>query len=269
MFYAWLKFTILRYRYGQARDESSRLFGISLYQTKHVELRPEGRRPFQAQTLFANSSIRYPHTPYLSQVPCSWGAVFFPEHWREFHAYLSLRLSDRGRALPPDIVPDIRSNKWSHSWKRYFIEMTYLRGYVMLYPNYDHFVSLSTNHLELGAHAHEIPERILAKKKAQFQVPLMGVDPSDYGVNLLDLPQGTLPAWQDLPIVDLWGNLASLELLKWRGAYRHEEVTDCAKLLPLGEPSTYDAAELLCFYDEDHEEEEDDELGEEESPDLA
>ncbi|KZP01694.1 hypothetical protein CALVIDRAFT_492262, partial [Calocera viscosa TUFC12733] len=253
MFYAWIKFAILRYRYGEGREDTSRLFGVSLYQAKHVELRPEGRRPFQAQALFANSSIRYPHTPYLSQVPCSWGAVFFPEHWREFHAYLSLRLSDRGRALPIDIVPDIRSNKWSKSWKRYFIEMSYLRGYVMLYPNYDHFVSLSTNHLELGEHRHEIPDRILTKKKAQFQVPLMGVDTSDYGVNVLDLPQGTLPAWRDLPVVDLLGNIASLELLKWRGAYRHEEVTECTRLLTLAEPSTHDATELLCFYDDDQE----------------
>ncbi|EJU03554.1 hypothetical protein DACRYDRAFT_105713 [Dacryopinax primogenitus] len=259
MFYAWLKFTILRYRYGPDRAESSRLFGVSLYQAKHIELKPEGRHPFNAQILFTNSSMRYPHSPYLSQVPCSWGAVFFPEHWREFHQYLSLRLSPRGQDLGIDIVPNIRSNKWANSWKRYFIEMTYLRGYVMLYPNYDHFVSLSTNHLEPGEHARYVPERILTKKKAQFQVPLMGHTESDYGVHLLDLPQGTLPSWHDLPVLDLWGNIASLDLLTWRGAYRHEEVTECSRLLSLDEPSTYNADELLCLHDDDHDDEEEEE----------
>ena len=70
------------------------LFGISLYQQKHLELRLEGRHSFNARATFASMGLNDPSTPYLSQIPCSWGAVYFPEHWREFHAYLSFRLSE-------------------------------------------------------------------------------------------------------------------------------------------------------------------------------
>lgn len=133
LFYAWLKFSLLQYRYTVAgRALSQRLFGVSLYQPKSVELRPEGRRPFDAHNLFAQLSL--PHnSPYLSQVPCSWGAAYFPEAWREFHQYLSLRLSEHSIDISDTIVPDVRSNRWPKSWKKYFIEMVYLRGYMMLW----------------------------------------------------------------------------------------------------------------------------------------
>lgn len=132
LFYAWLKFSLLQYRYtASGRALSKRLFGISLYQPKNVELRPEGRMPFDAHNLFSDLSLPY-NSPYLSQVPCSWGAAYFPEAWREFHQYLSLRLSEHSIDISTTIVPDVRSNRWPRSWKKYFIEMVYLRGYLML-----------------------------------------------------------------------------------------------------------------------------------------
>src|SRR5258708_6034589 len=130
-------------RYGRQEDKSPRMFGISLYQQRTVELRPEGRRPFNATNLFHSLGIRHPSTPYLSQVPCSWGGVYFPEVWREFHKYLIDRLSERIYNIETMVVPESRSNKWTKSWKKFFIEMVYLRGYVMLYPNYVGFTSLS------------------------------------------------------------------------------------------------------------------------------
>jgi hypothetical protein len=124
LFYSWLKFTILQYRYGTStsRLEAQRMYGISLYQPKNIELRPEGRRKFDARKTFEDMGI--PSTvPYLSQIPCSWGAVYFPEHWREFHQFLSIRLSETAMDLSDPIVPNIRSNRWLNSWKRYIIEL--------------------------------------------------------------------------------------------------------------------------------------------------
>lgn len=132
LFYAWLKFSLLQYRYtSKGRAMSERMFGISLYQPKNVELRPEGRQPFDAHELFSGLSLPF-NSPYLSQVPCSWGAAYFPETWREFHQYLGLRLSEQSIDIADTIVPDVRSNRWPRSWKKYFIEMVYLRGYLML-----------------------------------------------------------------------------------------------------------------------------------------
>ncbi|TFY78940.1 hypothetical protein EWM64_g5070 [Hericium alpestre] len=244
LFYAWVKLAILRYRYGH-EDKSPQLYGISLYQQKNVELRPGGRKPFNARQLFATEGLRHSNTPYLSQIPCSWGAVYFPEHWREFHSYLSLRLSEHALPLNQDIIPDVRSNKWTRSWKKYFIELVYLRGYVMLYPNYANFLSLSTNHLEIGSHVKRLPRDIYDKKKALFTVPLMQL-PEDISASLpetglLDLPESRLPSWSSLPVLDLHGKLTIDGEVIRRGEEQWSALFNCS-----ADPVPYDARSLLC-----------------------
>ncbi|GAA5848896.1 hypothetical protein JCM9279_004658 [Rhodotorula babjevae] len=249
LYYAWLKFSILQYRYTLAgRRASARMFGVSLYQQKNIELRPEGRQEFDPHKLFEGLSL-HATTPYLSQIPCSWGAAYFPEHWREFHSYLALRLSELALPISEPLVPAIRSNKWPRSWKKYFIELVYLRGYTMLYPNYPDFESLSTNHLEKGTHVKT--SRVDEKKKALFEVPLLDRDAS-----LVDsLPGGPgherLPAWDALPTLDLWGALASEHELLERGWQTTRMLGSCGRRLPSLEPEDlahprYDARELLC-----------------------
>ncbi|CAA7267399.1 unnamed protein product [Cyclocybe aegerita] len=152
LFYAWIKMTLLRYRYGKPQNRLVQLFGVSLYQQKHLELPIEGRQPFNPRSLFSLVGLPETNTPYLSQVPCSWGALYFPEQWREFHDYLAVRFTETALTMDEDVVPNVRSNYWTKSWKKFFIELIYLRGYLMLYPNYDAFLSLSTNHLEVGSH---------------------------------------------------------------------------------------------------------------------
>ncbi|CCO28434.1 putative mitochondrial carrier C8C9,12c [Rhizoctonia solani AG-1 IB] len=231
LFYAWIKFSVLRYRYGTPSKDTHQLYGISLYQPKVSELHMQGRRPFNASNIFVATSVGHPHTPYLSQVPCSWGAVYFPEHWREFQQYLSLRLSEHLMLTTDIVVPNLRSNKWSRSWKKFFNEMVYLRGYASLYPNYDHFVSLSTNHLEAGEH---VPMNINQEKQRQYFLPLMqepevaNLHPgTELGVKLLDLPLSNLPSWTDLPVLDLWGNISSLESLQSIGLNRRKSMSVC------------------------------------------
>ncbi|KAM0786797.1 hypothetical protein ACM66B_002231 [Microbotryomycetes sp. NB124-2] len=252
MFYGWLKFSILSYRYGtpDKRRDSSRLFGISLYQPRNVELRPEGRQPFDAHALFESMSLS-PTLPYLSQVPCSWGAVYFPEHWKEFHQYLSLRLSEVALPISDAIVPDIKSNRWPRSWKKYFIELVYMRGYLMLYPNYENFVSLSTNHVEKGEHIHNDDD--LLKRKSLFEVPLMDrrkatlrKNDKRHGVTLMDLPEGKLPAYQTMPVLDLWGSIATSEDLIDRGFQTLSQLSTCARVVQVDQTLKFDARELLC-----------------------
>ncbi|KAF9462974.1 hypothetical protein BDZ94DRAFT_1165033 [Collybia nuda] len=240
LFYAWAKMSLLRYRYGNPGNRSSRLFGISLYQQKNVELPLEGRQAFNARLLFTKTGFLHPTTPYLSPVPCSWGAVYFPEHWREFHAYLSFRLSEHSMKFNQDIVPGVRSNRWTKSWKKYFIEMVYLRGYVMLYPNYENFLSLSTNHLEVGSHV-KVRTR---EKRDLFVLPLMQL-PISISLpvpSLLDLPYRTLPAWNALPVLNLTGSLTTLNVLTSAGALRRRELTGC-----VNEPIQYDVWDLMCI----------------------
>lgn len=239
-FYGWLKFTILQYRYGDPslRSASSHLFGVSLYQPRNLELLPDRRRPFDAHKLFSSLSLS-PILPYLSQVPCSWGAVYFPEVWREFHSYLALRLSEIALPISETIVPDIKSNRWPRSWKKYFNELVYLRGYVMLYPNYADFTSFSTNHVEMGTHIKS--DLDLMKRRALFEVPLMARNQS-----LLALPQGRLPQWTELPLLDFWGSIATDEEIIERGWQTWSQLDTCKTPLRLDQPLTFNARELLC-----------------------
>ncbi|GAB5593036.1 hypothetical protein Unana1_07936 [Umbelopsis nana] len=233
-FYLWVKYSILRYRYGDPSDRSDLLFGISLYSPRNTEMGMEGRRLFHPDWVLNATSLD-PRTPFLLQVPCSWGAVYFPEHWREFHEYVTARLVDLENGAKLNIsVPESRSNRWKNSWKRYFIEMIYLRGYTMLYPNFQNFTSFSTNHLEFGTHVkHE------RKAIEQFLVPLMETDSI-----LQELPRHRLPAWQELPVLDLWAKLSSNEELIERGKKLHAVVSSCPRRDD--KVNSFDPQDMLC-----------------------
>lgn len=225
------------------REHARPLFGVSLYQPRNLELRVEGRVPFDPRALFAEEGLSEVCTPYLSQVPCSWGAVYFPEHFREFHDYLALRLSETIYDISEVIVPGVRSNRWTRSWKKYFNELVYLRGYVMLYPNYD--LSLATNHAEIGAHVKKHPLEVSETVRRQFDVPLMPLAsfPSETrSASLLKLPGESLPAWSELPVLDLWGTITSHHEIIRRGSERHELLSGCLLRLP---QFNYDAGDLL------------------------
>ncbi|KAI9247529.1 hypothetical protein BY458DRAFT_551081 [Sporodiniella umbellata] len=208
LFYIWAKYAVLRYR-----RSNQQLFGISLYRPELIETDPEGRRLFTER----------PDSEFLMQWPTHSGALFFPEHWREYHDYLTARLADReGLGMMEVSIPDSRSNEWKLSWRRYFEELVYLRSYVMLYPP----VSLSTHHIEL-------------KKKSQrekyadaltlYDVPLM--------TNMT-----TLPAWKELPVVDIYGKLSDFNTLLARGSELQDEISSCLPRLELN----FDPSDLLC-----------------------
>jgi hypothetical protein len=102
----------------------------------------------------------------------------------------------------------------------------------MLYPNYDDYLSLSTNHLELGSHVKQLPKELFERKKAQFTLPLLQAFNSSVGtkgkhVRLLDLPEERLPSWPELPILDLIGVVSSSSDLVTRGIRRQEELGNC------------------------------------------
>lgn len=154
-FYAWAKWAVLMYRYGPdaQKEPAKNILGISLIQQMTSELdRATGRIMWSAGQEIRKLGGKYEETsPYLSQVPSSWGAVYFPEHWREFHDYIQVR--DGEEIVPKNtkiVAPSLVSDSWGGSWKRFLIELIFLRGYSMLYPNYAEWASLSTNHVELG-----------------------------------------------------------------------------------------------------------------------
>jgi hypothetical protein len=173
-YYVWAKANVLRYRYTPSRDATERkffahLFGISLY-TPRIQEMTFPRQKFRPDQRF-NSSAYEPNTAFLWQLPCSWGALYFPDKWLEFREYLFKRTTKM--TLPDLVIPKSRSNVWKHSWKKYFIEMIVIRAYVMLYPNFPNQTSFSTNHLEPGIHIGS-KSRTRLEMLDDFRVPLHG-----------------------------------------------------------------------------------------------
>ncbi|CAG8689276.1 10068_t:CDS:1, partial [Scutellospora calospora] len=128
-----------------------------------------------------------------------------------------------------------RSNFWPKSWKRFYIELSYFRGYTMLYPNYINATSFSTNYAENGVHFH-----YKGKAKNQWLVPLMKED-----IILEGLPGGHLPNFEDLPTMDLWGKVISQKNLIQRGRNYHKKISKC----PPNNELTYDPRDILCKND--------------------
>ena len=150
------------------------------------------------------------HSPYLLQVPCSWGAVYFPEHWNEFHSYVKMRMDPEKKTsvvLPNKLKP----NFWRESWKKFYIELMYMKGLVLLYPNYSNTSSFSTNHMEPGVH---IKADYLKREKILhlYKVPLLS---NEEAPRLLDeLPDSRLPDLASLPLFGIYHDISTLENIK-------------------------------------------------------
>ncbi|WCJ41006.1 glycosyltransferase family protein 2 [Euphorbia peplus] len=213
-YYLWIKYALLAYHYDP-QISLPELSSISLYTPRIVEVVKE--RPKWIPTEYFSKI--HPHTPYLHQLPCSWGAVFFPKLWREFYVYMNMRFTEDAKSNPVQI-PKSRTNGWQASWKKFLIDMMYLRGYVSLYPNFPNQSSFSTNHMEPGAHI-SAKDNVVKHDKRDFEVPLL----KEHFTNFL--PNGKLPPASRLPSINLFNQAVSLKGLKSAGAKLGQDVLRC------------------------------------------
>ncbi|KAI9269116.1 hypothetical protein BDA99DRAFT_557879 [Phascolomyces articulosus] len=234
LFYIWTKYSILKYRYNPTPKKN--LFGVSLYSPRIIDSSEEQRELFEPPSGY---------TPYLMQAPCSLGggAVYFPEHWREFHDFMTARIADQdSHQLQTIQVPGARSRHWKYSWRRYLDELVYLRGNVMLYPNFEDNASFSTRH--------QLPEHA-TKHQAQDNLDLPGAARAVAGLftvpllkDTFALPDRQLPDWGDLPVLDLFGKPATLDILAERGKELQQQVSSCLH----SHENDYDPSDLLCAF---------------------
>ncbi|KAI7883142.1 hypothetical protein K492DRAFT_205683 [Lichtheimia hyalospora FSU 10163] len=225
LFYIWAKYAILKYRYT-ATNRNDHLYGISLTAPRILDTAADSdRQLFEAPS---------DNKAYLMQVAPSLGAaVYFPEHWREFHDYMNARVADHlDKQLQHIQIPNLRSSQWIHSWRRYMDELVYLRGNVMLYPNLDSGASFATR-LELSTdHAHPTPVSMVQL----YTLPLVEKDATGLFAKQL------LSDWSNLKALDMWGQPATLTELADRGKTLQKQVSACI----LGPEYNFDPSELLC-----------------------
>lgn len=213
-YYMWLKYALLAYHYDP-QVSLPELNAIALYTPRVIEVVKE-RPKWNATEVF---KALHPNTPYLHQLPCSWGSLFFPRKWREFYKYMNMRFTEDAKKNPVQI-PRSRTNGWQASWKKFLIDVMYLRGYVTLYPNFPDQRSFSTNHMEPGAHI-SAADNVVTHKKEDFEVPLLRED--FYKL----LPQQKMPPLSKLPVINLFNQITSLKGLKSVGSKLQQDVIKC------------------------------------------
>ncbi|KAK4509332.1 uncharacterized protein ATC70_007683 [Mucor velutinosus] len=230
-FYIWIKYNLLKYRYSQQQTTNKHIFGVSLYSPRIIDTDPSGR-------LLLQSTSSSSASPYLMQVPCSSGALYFPQHWREFHDYITARLTDQAivkrgsgnkHLFKDSLLTVSKTNRWINSWRKYFDEMIYMRGYVMLYPSSQS--SYSTLHINWNK-----------KQKAMYP----SVD-SLYNVPLSRTLPALLPDAQDLPVLDLHGKSSDIATLISKGRTLQRKFSACE---PRNDTSQYDASDMLCPFNQ-------------------
>jgi hypothetical protein len=133
----------------------------------------------------------------------------------------------------PVRIPGSRTNGWRSSWKKFLADMMYLRGYVVLYPNFPNQASFSTNHMEPGAHIGAADNAVVHRRE-DFEVPLIrpprASNSSDGRVMSSFssmLPDGRLPPLHRLPVLDLFHQPSSLKGLKAAGSRLRQDVLAC------------------------------------------
>jgi len=195
LFYAWLK-RVLR-AFARNGEGDTKWAGISLYTPRIMEYHPHKKKhDFERLKNFGGIAGL---PPFRHQQPCSWGALYFPHVWQEFRLYLSHRLRN-GYPRGHFSIPGSRSNGWRSSWKKYMMELFWMQGYYLLYPNLPDQRSFSTNHLEAGEHI-----SIASRKHdpRNFVVPLVQ-DKADLDAAM---PENKSLGLSDLPILDMFGEL--------------------------------------------------------------
>ena len=195
----YLLYATLEYRYSSLQStNASTLYGISL-ESPPTDV--TGKSPFP--------TLPHTNTPFLYPIPTSRAALFFPQHWAEFHSYMWHTLNpptNPGKRnvtapAPPELI---LSESLKSSWQSPFIELVRTRGYTMLYPTFKE--TLARVHNEIPSHASRImPEKRLLEKP------------------FLEL----LPLWTEIPVCDVWGEPTDGEKVIEAAVSYRNSITTC------------------------------------------
>ena len=110
-FYVYLKLVLLGYVYATDAPPTN-LLGISLYTPRLVDCGCRGGSMLHDDPLAAGRGAAR-GVALSQQLPCSWGSLFFPKPWLEFHSYRRSGWPRRRRSSRSAL--GVRG--WSTSWK--------------------------------------------------------------------------------------------------------------------------------------------------------
>lgn len=212
LFYHYLKYALLEYKYSSYGTKNrDRLLGISL------------ETPYKQTRIFASpqKSDSVNSTFFLWQEPNSKAALYFGDKWVEVHDFVRRRLeAQESRKIPS--IKRLLSKEHPY-WVELLLELARLRGYHMLYQQFDPENTLVTIHNELSPPPEGYLEKSTSDSLAQGKTS--DPDPGTYlgassnpetiltsQKSLLSFlpPDGDLPVLEDMPVLLYDGQRTSL-----------------------------------------------------------
>ncbi|KAE8442567.1 hypothetical protein EG329_003054 [Mollisiaceae sp. DMI_Dod_QoI] len=237
LFYHYLKYTMLEYKYSANSPAVQSLLSLSLdlpstYLNDTTEFTPP------VSNISAGSNvISVGTTPFLWQAPNSNAALYFGDKWVELHDFVAQSLESE-RTLPtPTTLNGKLVGKTYPSWLEHVSKLARARGYWTLYPNFENDDRLATLHNDLYQPPEEYSEEVKAEldESSDFTA-----DPDHYlslkhresslaKASLLSMlpSKGELPKVWDMPLLSWEGERMTVEeinqqAVKYSSVFRRE-----------------------------------------------
>lgn len=164
----------------------------------------------------ARSSITH---LYRYQLLGTGGALFFPQHWRQFLHWLHEKQVDTIQGKSPVMVPCVPtliSNAWwqarpHHSWTQWFIRFAYEKGWYSLYTNFHDGKALA------------ISQRLTERKgSSTVHSSIAGSQPSL--LTTLTKEHVSFPPKSHIPLFDFhFRRVSNTRILRYRSAMTNEQ----------------------------------------------
>jgi hypothetical protein len=253
LFFHYLKYALLEYKYTRIAAVNENLLGISLdLPTTHLN----------DSTIFSAPLINDTYvSPFLWQAPNSNAALYFGDKWVELHDFVAQLLSSQHKLPTPTTLNERFVSDTFPFWLEHILKLARARGYLMLYPNFEETDRLATIHREL----YQPPEQYSGPEE-QFTSNELTAD-LEHHLSLKTkeavlvtkslssiLPfDGNLPRVSELPLLEWDGKRSSPKIIEdlaisFSKIFRHE-IGGC-NISARNKPRVaLGASDLFCLFD--------------------
>jgi hypothetical protein len=253
LFFHYLKYTMLEYKYSSSQYDSTDLLGISL------DLPPTY---LNDSTTFTPPRLNNTATPFLWQAPNSNAALYFGEKWVELHNFISHLLQSQHKLPTPTTLNTKEVSKTYPSWLEHILKLARARGYATIYPHFKARDSLVTLHNDL----YQPPEEYEQDLKEEKKEAELGADMKDHlslkhkeqllvNTGLLTILNdgGRLPLLADMPTMRFDGEIvegAEMErgAAEFKKVFRRE-IGGCDEKDAVVEMIEGEVVDLFCLND--------------------
>ncbi|EFE29771.1 uncharacterized protein ARB_03112 [Trichophyton benhamiae CBS 112371] len=250
-FFHFLKYSLLKYKYGDSEDSPGHLFGVSL---ELPSSRPTDGKPFSVPRTISSPKGQSAEIPTLLwQIPDNNAVLYFGDMWAEFQSFLSHRLSTSIQKKGKDVHKVIM--KSYPSWMDYMLEFMRARGYYLVYPAFaaQDDLAIATVHNELHRPPEEYDDPNQRQVKPNFEEKDLAHSPSTLST-LLDVYPGMLPDIRELPVLPYTGELthddeSTNEQVSFLQTFR-KEIGGCTNSDEKPESVPLKADDLFCIEEE-------------------